>query len=65
VLLIRRAPGDRERACDLLREALAIHKQLGMTASADRIAALLEETGGPPPREPSSGPPRGVAQSPT
>jgi hypothetical protein len=51
VLLIRQAPGDRGQAGDLLCEALAIHEQLGMTASANRIAALLEETGGPLPRE--------------
>jgi tetratricopeptide (TPR) repeat protein len=65
VLLIQQAPGDRERARGLLREALAIHEQLGMTASADRIAALLGETGGPPPRGASSGPPRSVARRPT
>jgi hypothetical protein len=52
-------------AGDLLREALAIHGQLGMTASADRVAALLEETGAPPLREARSTPPRGVPQRPT
>jgi len=44
VLLARQAPGDREYACDLLREAVAIHRQLGMTASADTAAALLAES---------------------
>jgi hypothetical protein len=48
VLLTRQAPGDREYASDLLREALAIHEQLGMTASADRAAALLADTAAPP-----------------
>ena len=47
VLLRRESPGDREHARDLLLEALAIHEQLGMTASADRVAALLAETGVP------------------
>lgn len=65
VLLTRQAPGDREHARDLLREALAIHEQLGMTASADSVAALLEETAAPPLREARSTPPRGVAQRPT
>ena len=46
VLLTRQAPGDGEYAGDLLREALAIHEQLGMTASADRVAALLAESAG-------------------
>jgi hypothetical protein len=44
LLLARKAPGDREDASELLREAHAIHEQLGMTASADRVAALLRET---------------------
>jgi DNA-binding SARP family transcriptional activator len=44
VLLTRQAPGDREYANDLLREAFAIHEQLGMAASADRVAALLAES---------------------
>jgi DNA-binding SARP family transcriptional activator len=65
VLLTRQAPGDREYAGELLLEALAIHEQLGMTASADRVAALLAETGAPPLREARRGPPRGVAQRPT
>jgi class 3 adenylate cyclase len=43
VLLTRRAPGDRERAGDLLREALAMHEQLGMTASAGKVSMLLEQ----------------------
>jgi hypothetical protein len=47
VLLTRQAPGDREYAGDLLREALAIHEQLGMTASARRVAALLAESPAP------------------
>jgi DNA-binding SARP family transcriptional activator len=48
VLLTRQAPGDREHASELLGEALAIHEQLGMTASADRVAALQAESAAPP-----------------
>jgi DNA-binding SARP family transcriptional activator len=51
VLLTRQAPGDREHAGDLLREALEIHEQLGMNASANRVAALLAEAAAPPPPE--------------
>ena len=61
VLLTRQAPGDREYASDLLREALAIHEQLGMTASADRVAALLAESAVPPP-EARHGPPGDTVQ---
>jgi class 3 adenylate cyclase/tetratricopeptide (TPR) repeat protein len=43
ILLTRLAPDDREHARDLLREALVIHERLGMTASADAVAALLAE----------------------
>ena len=49
VLLARQAPGDRAHAGDLLREALAIHEQLRMNASANRVAALLAEAAAPPP----------------
>jgi DNA-binding SARP family transcriptional activator len=56
VLLMRQAPGDREHASDLLREALAIHERLGMTASADRVAALLANTAVPPAPEARSAP---------
>ena len=47
VLLTRQAPGDREHAGDLLREALAIHEQLGMTASAAKVSMLLEQARAP------------------
>lgn len=57
VLLTRQAPGDREYASDLLHEAFAIHEQLGMTASADRVAALLAESAAPPPPEARRRPP--------
>jgi hypothetical protein len=62
VLLTRQAPGDRESACDLLREALAIHEQLGMTASADKVTALLAESAAPPPPEARRKPPGDVVQ---
>jgi DNA-binding SARP family transcriptional activator/tetratricopeptide (TPR) repeat protein len=62
VLLTRQAPGDRERAGDLLREALAIHDQLGMTASADRVAALLGESAAPPARKVRRRPPGDMVQ---
>jgi hypothetical protein len=39
VLLARNAPGDREAASDLLREALATYQQLGMTIAAGKITA--------------------------
>jgi DNA-binding SARP family transcriptional activator len=65
VLLTRQAPGDPESASDLLREALAIHEQLGMNASAERVGVLLRETGAPPLHEARSTPPSGVAQRPT
>jgi DNA-binding SARP family transcriptional activator/tetratricopeptide (TPR) repeat protein len=39
VLLARDAPGDREEADDLLREALATYHALGMTVAADKITA--------------------------
>ena len=64
VLLTRQAPGDREHARDLLLEALAIHEQLGMTASADKVATLLG-TDTAPLREAARRPPRGAAQRPT
>ena len=51
VLLTRQAPGDREYASDLLHEAFAIHKQLEMTGSADKVVALLAESAAPPPPE--------------
>ena len=57
VLLTRQAPGNHGRAGELLREALAIHEQLGMKASANRVAALLTEDAAPPDeagRRPSS-----------
>jgi DNA-binding SARP family transcriptional activator len=41
VLLTRRALGDGEHARDLLLEALAAYEQLGMAASAHRVASLL------------------------
>jgi hypothetical protein len=62
VLLTRQAPGDREDAGDLLREALALHEQLGMTASADRVAALLAESAAPPPCEARRTPPGDVVR---
>ncbi|HEY4281125.1 MAG TPA: BTAD domain-containing putative transcriptional regulator [Conexibacter sp.] len=51
VLLARQAPGDREHARELLREALAINQQLEMTASAEMAAALLAASVAPPRRE--------------
>jgi tetratricopeptide (TPR) repeat protein len=39
VLLVRGAPGDREAAGDLLREALATYQELGMTVAAGKITA--------------------------
>jgi tetratricopeptide (TPR) repeat protein len=39
VLLARDAPGDREAAGDLLREALATFEELGMTVAAGKITA--------------------------
>jgi DNA-binding SARP family transcriptional activator len=39
VLLARDAPGDREAADDLLREALATYQELGMTVAAGKITA--------------------------
>jgi hypothetical protein len=42
VLLIRQAPGDREHACDLLRDARATYQQLAITASAAKVSVLLE-----------------------
>jgi hypothetical protein len=43
VLLTRQAPGDREHACDLLRDARATYQQLAMTASAAKVSMLLEQ----------------------
>jgi hypothetical protein len=43
VLLRRDGSLDRERACDLLREARAIYEQLAMTASAGKVSILLEQ----------------------
>jgi DNA-binding SARP family transcriptional activator len=62
VLLTRQAPGDGESASELLRAALAIHEQLGMTASADKVAALLAESPAPPPPEARRRPPGDVVQ---
>jgi DNA-binding SARP family transcriptional activator len=62
VLLTRQAAGDREHARDLLLEALAIHEQLGMTASADGVAALVAENVAPPPPEARRRPPRDMVQ---
>jgi hypothetical protein len=62
VLLTRQAPGDHEHAGDLLREALAIHEQLGMNASATRVAALLAEDAAPPPPGARSTPPDEMLQ---
>jgi tetratricopeptide (TPR) repeat protein len=42
VLLDRDAPGDREAADGLLREALTTYQELGMTVAADKIAAELK-----------------------
>jgi hypothetical protein len=39
VLLTRDAPGDREAADNLLREALATYQELGMTVAAGKITA--------------------------
>jgi hypothetical protein len=39
VLLARDAPGDREAAGDLRREALATFEELGMTVAASKITA--------------------------
>jgi predicted ATPase/DNA-binding SARP family transcriptional activator len=39
VLLIRDAPGDRERAEDLLGDALATFQELGMTVAARKVTA--------------------------
>ena len=39
VLLARGAPGDREAAGDLLREALATYQELGMTVAAGKVTA--------------------------
>ena len=41
VLLTRDAPGDREAADGLLREALTTYKELGMTVAADKVIAEL------------------------
>ena len=41
VLLARQAPGDRKAAGDLLREALATYRELGMTVAARTITADL------------------------
>jgi hypothetical protein len=62
VLLTRQAPGDRAYASDLLREARAIHEQLGMTASADRVAALLAESPAPHTPEARRRPPTDAVQ---
>jgi hypothetical protein len=43
VLLTRQAPGDREHARDLLRDAGATYQQLAMTASAAKVSMLLEQ----------------------
>jgi hypothetical protein len=39
VLFARDAPGDRDAAGHLRREALAIYEKLGMTVAADKITA--------------------------
>jgi hypothetical protein len=41
VLLARDAPGDREAAGDLFREALATYQELGMTTAAGKITAQI------------------------
>jgi DNA-binding SARP family transcriptional activator len=41
VLLTRGAPGDPDRADDLLRHALAVYRELGMTASEHKLSSLL------------------------
>jgi class 3 adenylate cyclase len=43
VLLTRNGSGDREHACDLLRDARATYQQLAMTASAAKVSILLEQ----------------------
>ena len=44
VLLARDAPGDREAAGDLLREALATYQELGMTVAAGEVSAVSPST---------------------
>jgi hypothetical protein len=41
VLLDRDAPGDRDAAPGLLREALTTYQDLGMTVAADKVTAEL------------------------
>jgi hypothetical protein len=43
VLLARGAPGDRGWADDLLRNALAAYRELGMTASEHKASGLLAQ----------------------
>jgi tetratricopeptide (TPR) repeat protein len=46
MLVARRSPGDTERARDLLQEALATARSLGMTTLAERAAAQLAAASG-------------------
>jgi len=41
MLLSRNMPGDKERARELLREALALHESIGMGWHALQIAARV------------------------
>ena len=45
MLLARGAPGDREKARELLNQALGAAEELGMRTVAERSAALLSEAG--------------------
>jgi hypothetical protein len=46
VLTARDAPGDRETADDLLQQALATYRELGMTVAAGKLAAEEQRTPG-------------------
>jgi DNA-binding CsgD family transcriptional regulator len=50
MLLARSANGDRDRAVALLDDALAIAREIGMAALAERAAALREKAAGAPGR---------------
>jgi DNA-binding SARP family transcriptional activator/tetratricopeptide (TPR) repeat protein len=60
VLLARDASGDRERAGDLLRDALSTYQELGMTASAGKVSTRLRQLAAQPLPETGAGPPRDV-----
>ena len=45
VLLDRDAPGDREKAQELLDAALATYRELGMDSYAASVSALAQEAG--------------------